>query len=84
MMSGPKGPCFVTGPGGYFAWEPDSHSETRATLLGVLKGFFQDSTVYDSRGTKWRAKGIKSRYARTWWWMLLANTVYNPKVSPAF
>lgn len=46
-----------------------------------MRGFFEKSVVYDAEGRKWQAKGIDSRYRRTWWTLLLANTVYNPRIT---
>jgi len=79
--SAPQGPCFITGADGYFSFEEDYRSEGKGNLYGVLKGFFDTMTVYDAQGNKWKAKGVVSKYKRTWWWVLLANTVYNPRVT---
>jgi hypothetical protein len=77
----PTRPCFVVGTRGYFSFEPTFSSQQTATLLGVLGGFFEKSVVYDAEGHKWQTKGIDSLYKRTWWTLLLANTVYNPRVT---
>jgi hypothetical protein len=47
-------------------------------MLGAIGSSFVKSAVFDSTGQKWQAKGIHSRYKRSWWTVLLANTVYNP------
>lgn len=47
-------------------------------MLGAIGGSFVKSTVFDSAGQKWQPRGIQSRYKRSWWTVLLANTVYNP------
>jgi len=77
----PTGPCFLSGPKGYFSFEPSYSSQQTTTLLGAIGGFFDKSTVYDSQGHQWRAKGIESSYRRSWWTVLLANTVYNPRIT---
>ena len=77
----PTAPCFVVGPRGYFSFEPSYSSQQTAKLLGAIGGFFDKSTVYDSQGRKWQAKGIESPYRRSWWTVLLANTVYNPRIA---
>jgi hypothetical protein len=50
-------------------------------LLSVVNGFFQKSTVYDAGGQRWQSNGIESAHRRSWWTVLLANTVYNPWAS---
>jgi len=77
----PTGPCFVVGPRGYFSFEPSFSSRQTASLLGAIGGFFDKSIVYDADGRQWKAKSIESRYKRTWWTLLLANTVYNPRIT---
>jgi len=77
----PTGPCFIAGPRGYFSFESAYSSTQTATLLGTLRGFFDKSTIYDADGRAWKAKGIESRFKRSWWTLLLANTVYNPRVT---
>ncbi len=77
----PTGPCFVVGPRGYFSFEPSYSSRRTATLLGAIGGFFEKSTVYDSQGREWQAKGIESPYRRSWWTVLLANMGYNPRIA---
>ena len=77
----PTGPCFTVGPRGYFSLEPAFSSKRTATLLGVINGFFDKSIVYDADGRRWQTKGIECGYRRTWWTLLLANTVYNPRIS---
>lgn len=81
QSNSPTGPCFILGPRSYFSFEPSYSSRQTATLLGAIGGFFDKSTVYDSRGYKWQAKGIESPYRRNWWTVLLANTVYNPRTA---
>ncbi len=49
--------------------------------MGAVGGFIDKSTVYDSQGHKWHAKGIESPYRRSWWTVLLANAIYNPRVT---
>jgi hypothetical protein len=77
----PSGPCFISGPRGYFSFEPSYSSQQTATLLGTIRGFYDKSTVYDSQGHTWHAKGIESPYKRSLWTILLANTVYNPRMT---
>lgn len=77
----PSGPCFEVGPKGYFAFTADYSSTQTATTLGALGGFFEKTTVFDRDGRKWRATGIKVPFKKSWWRVLLANTVYNPRVS---
>ena len=64
-----------------FDYQPEYSSRQRASLLGVINGFFEKSTVYDSRGQRWQSKDVESPYRRSWWTILLANTVYNPWLS---
>jgi hypothetical protein len=45
---------------------------------GALCGVHEKMVVFDRSGRKWRAKGIEAPFKRTWWRLLLANTVYNP------
>ena len=77
----PTGPCFEVGPKGYFAFIPEFSSVQTATTLGAIGGFFEKTTVFDRDGRKWRAAGIKAPFKKSWWSVLLANTVYNPRVS---
>jgi hypothetical protein len=77
----PTGPCFTVGPRGYFAFQEDFSSRQTGSLLSVVNGFFEKSTVYDARGQRWQPTGIESPYRRAWWTVLLANTVYNPRSS---
>jgi hypothetical protein len=49
--------------------------------LGAINGFFEKSIVYDANGRRWRSKGVEPSYRRTWWTILLANTVYNPRIT---
>jgi hypothetical protein len=77
----PNGPCFAVGPRGYFSLEPTVSSQQTATLLGAINGFFDKRIVYDADGRRWQAKGIECGYRRTWWTLLLANTVYNPRIT---
>jgi len=79
----PTGPCFVVGPRGYFAFQQDYSSRQTGSLLGVVNGFFEQSTVYDAGGQRWQSNGIDCSYRRSWWTVLLANTVYNPRISVA-
>lgn len=77
----PSGPCFHVGPRGYFSFEPSYSSRRTETLLTAIGGFLEKSTVYDSQGRKWQAKGIESSYRRSWWTSLLASTIYNPRIA---
>jgi len=77
----PTGPCFTVGPRGYFSYAPDYSSQQKASLLGLVNGFVAKSTVYDARGQRWQSKGIEAPYRRSWWTVLLANTVYNPWIT---
>jgi hypothetical protein len=78
----PTGPCFVVGPRGYFRFEPSFISiRQQARLLAVVNGFFAESTAFDRDGQKWRSTGLQSPYQKSWWTTLLANTVYNPRIS---
>jgi hypothetical protein len=77
----PTGPCFTVGPRGYFSFQEDFSSRQTGSLLSVVNGFFEKSTVYDARGQRWQSTGVESTYRRTWWTVLLANTVYNPWLS---
>jgi hypothetical protein len=77
----PTGPCFMVGPRSYFAFQEEFLSRQTGSLLSVVNGFFEKSTVYDARGQRWQSTGIESTYRRTWWTVLLANTVYNPWLS---
>jgi hypothetical protein len=77
----PAGPCFVVGPKGYFSLSLNYSSQQTGTLLGLLRGFFGKMIVYDANGRLWSAKGVEIPFKRTWWRVLLANTVYNPLVT---
>jgi hypothetical protein len=71
----------MVAPRGYFSFQEEFSSRQTGSLLSVVNGFFQKSTVYDARGQRWQSKGIESPYRRSWWTVLLANTVYNPRLS---
>jgi hypothetical protein len=77
----PTGSCFVTGPKGYFAFEEQFSSIERVTLLDALVGTFDGSTVYDAEGYRWESRGIESPHKKSWWLLLAAITVYNPRIS---
>jgi hypothetical protein len=77
----PTGPCFEVGTKGYFSFWPQFTPTRTATMLGAVRGFFEKCIVFDRDGRKWRSKGIKSAYRRSWWRVLLANTIYNPKIT---
>jgi hypothetical protein len=76
----PSGPCFVTGPRGYFRFDNDYFPARTAKLLGIINGFHETKIVFDAVGKKWRASGVRSRWKKSWWLTLLANTVFNPRV----
>lgn len=80
QTTAPSGPCFTAGPSGYFSYELDYSPQQKVTLLGLINGFVAKSTVYDARGQRWQSKGIDGPYRRSWWTVLLANTVYNPSL----
>jgi hypothetical protein len=77
----PQGPCFEVGPKGYFSFEPQFASTKVWTALGAFSGFVEKSTVFDRDGRKWQAKGLEAPFKKSWWRVILANTVYNPRVS---
>jgi len=77
----PAGPCFEVGPKGSFAFVPAFSSTQTATALGAIGGFFEKTTVFDRDGRKWRAAGIKAPFEKSWWRVLLANTIYNPRTT---
>jgi hypothetical protein len=77
----PTAPCFIVGPRGYISLESTIPEQQRIKLLGALSGFYESSVVYDSRGLRWRSKGVEIPLPRTWWTVLLANTVYNPWIT---
>jgi hypothetical protein len=74
-------PSFTAGPRGWFWLEPAFPARQRTTLLGAISGQFSRLIAYDANGRKWLSKGINSSYQRTWWRVLLANTVYNPRMT---
>lgn len=77
----PQGPCFEVGPKGYFSFHPQFASTRVGTTLGAFSGFVEKSVVFDRDGRKWQAKGAEAPIKKSWWRVVLANTVYNPRVS---
>lgn len=77
----PQGPCFEVGPRGYFSFNPQFESTIVATTLGAFGGFAEKRIVFDRDGRQWRAKSIVSPVPKSWWRVLLANTVYNPRIT---
>jgi hypothetical protein len=51
------------------------------TALGAFSGFVEQCTVFDREGRKWQAKGVEAPFRKSWWRVLLAHTVYNPRIS---
>jgi len=81
QMIAPQGPCFEVGPEGYFSFKPQYESTITATTLGALGGFAEKCTIFDRDGRRWAAKRVVSPIQKSWWRILLANTVYNPRVT---
>jgi len=77
----PQGSCFEVGPNGYFSFQAQFASAMIWTALGVFSGFVEKNTVFDRDGRKWQAKGAEAPFKKSWWRVLLANSVYNPRVS---
>lgn len=75
----PVPPFVVIGPRGELKI-CDSDSELgRASLYGLVRGFFSGLTAYDSIGSRWHVAEVICPYRVTFWTCLLAKTVYNPR-----
>jgi hypothetical protein len=77
----PEGPCFEVGPNGYFDFSPQYSSTRMWTALGAFSGFVEKSFVFDRDGRKWQARAAEAPFEKNWWRVLLAHTVYNPRIS---
>ena len=80
----PTGKCFVSGPRGYFSFEPDFTLDRKMKLLGVFSGFYELSEVFDAAGRAWRVEELQCRYRKSWWLTALVHTVFNPWVDVSF
>jgi len=80
----PSGKCFVAGPRGYLALEAPFEPMKKMTALGVFSGFYERLQVYDADGKVWRVKEVQSGVKKSWWRVLLANSVYNPSLDIRF
>ncbi len=76
----PEGPCFEVGPNGYFDFSLQYSSTKMWTALGAFSGFVEKSSVFDRDGRKWQTRAVKAPFEKSWWRVLLAHTVYNPRI----
>jgi hypothetical protein len=77
---GPIGPCFEVGPDGYFSFHPEFTSTMMWTALGAFSVQVDKYTIFDRDGRRWRTTGAEAQFRKSWWRVLLAHTVYNPRI----
>lgn len=76
----PSGPCFESGPKGYFSFERAYEPLTKMKLLGVFSGFYEQLDVFDSGGKVWRLQELRCRQKKSRWLRILVHLFYNPWV----
>jgi hypothetical protein len=79
----PGGPCFESGPRGYFSSNRAFTPQEKMKLLGLFSGFYEQLTVFDAHGKAWRVIELRSRH-KTRWFHVLVRLFYNPWVDVEF
>src|SRR3989304_9796986 len=81
MAEHPNSQFLVLGPRGEVLIYDSDAELSRASLLGLVGGFFSGLRAYDANGSRWCGAEVIAPYRSTFWTRLLANTFSHPRFS---
>ncbi|MCD4779896.1 MAG: hypothetical protein K8S27_05020 [Candidatus Omnitrophica bacterium] len=73
-------PVFVVSGGFVKGYKKNIIPLRRCNLYGLVKGFYQDASVYDHEGNVWTVADMDSPYQINLWTKLIANLFFNPRI----